>query len=121
MQIVSGSQLPWLILTENKLILLFYHNCNWFLTYFADDEAEVKKKKKKPTLNEIGHKTQLGSENADSFKKTGHTIRHNVRMPHLDGSSTLKETMVHETKEVTFSCWMLHWLFKLFRGYGGLC
>jgi len=54
-------------------------------------------------LNEIGRKTQLGSENADSFKKTSLAIRQNVRMTHLDGSFTLKETMVHETKEVTFS------------------
>ena len=37
-------------------------------------------------MNEIGRKTQLGSENADSFKKTSLAIRQNVRMTHLDGS-----------------------------------
>lgn len=64
-----------------------------------DDESEVKKKKK-PTWNGIAHKSQLGSDNADSSKKTIIAVRHNVRMPHMDGSFTLKETMMHETKEV---------------------
>lgn len=75
--------------------------CTWSSCYFADDESEVKKKKK-PTWNGIAHKTQLGSDNADSSMKNI-AVRHNVRMPHMDGSFTLKETVMHETSEVMFS------------------
>lgn len=66
-----------------------------------DDEAEIKKKKKKkPASNEIGHKAQMGLENADSLKKINSTIRHNIRRPHLDGSISLKESLMHDSKEV---------------------
>lgn len=71
---------------------------------FADDTAEIKKKKKKPTVNGIDHKSQLGFDNVDSFKKTVPVIRHSMRLPNLDGSFILKENFMQETKEVTFSC-----------------
>lgn len=91
--------LPYIVY-HNTTQYIIYHNC-----YFADDEAERKKKKKTRNAgDEVGltlGSRRFGVENAERVKKTNTMVKKIAITAQPDESYGAKEISIREPKKVT--------------------